>query len=106
MEQIFTTIKSPNLKMCLDVGHAHLHTRDVRELFQRHRDKIIVTHLHNNYGENDDHNPLDNGTYNFDEFLSFDLKNVQYFVIESVPHGITTLNEYNEFVAQTIKLLQ
>lgn len=63
---------SPQLDMCLDVGHAQGAARGGMpplEWIRRYGDLIGHVHLHNNYGLRDDHNNLDDGTIPMPEVL-------------------------------------
>lgn len=42
------------LKVCFDIGHAHM-TCGVQEAFSILKDHVVSTHLHDNRGEKDDH---------------------------------------------------
>jgi sugar phosphate isomerase/epimerase len=46
------------LKITLDLGHAKVNGFDWRDLTERFDDRIHVLHLHDNDGEDDDHNPI------------------------------------------------
>lgn len=43
-----------DLKLCLDVGHAHIETK-ISTAFEIMRDRIVSTHIHDNHGEKDEH---------------------------------------------------
>lgn len=51
-----------NVRMCYDLGHAHAYSDEI-ELLNKYREKIMCTHLHNNYGK-DSHNLLFDGEIN------------------------------------------
>lgn len=58
-------INSPALKMCLDVGHANIVGGRISEDIREIGDQLRILHLHDNYGEEDTHNPLFEGTVNW-----------------------------------------
>ena len=54
--------------MCLDIGHANIYSKiDVTDWIEKVNKNIGFVHLHNNFGENDDHNGLNNGNINMNE---------------------------------------
>lgn len=63
-------VDDPRLRICLDVGHANAYSDIPAEEWIRmlgHR--IGHVHLHNNNGDRDEHNTLDNGTMNISALL-------------------------------------
>ena len=54
LEYIFDSISSPNLKVCYDAGHDHAFFHDSFD-WQRFKDLIILTHLHDNDQSYDQH---------------------------------------------------
>ena len=66
-ETIFE-VDSPYLDACIDVGHVNANTRTtVEDWCKVLKDKVGYVHLHNNHGEVDEHNALDNGTLDMDK---------------------------------------
>lgn len=57
----------PNVKMCFDLGHAHCYDNE-NTLFETYKDKIVCSHLHNNFGS-DSHNILTEGEIDYIPFL-------------------------------------
>ena len=55
------------VKVCYDLGHAHCYGNE-KELFEKYKEKIVCSHLHNNYGK-DTHEPLDQGEIDYKYFL-------------------------------------
>jgi sugar phosphate isomerase/epimerase len=43
-----------NLRLCFDIGHAHI-GEGVDAAFDRMRDRVVTTHIHDNRGDRDDH---------------------------------------------------
>ena len=54
LEYIFDNLKSDNLKICYDSGHDHAFFKNTFN-FERFKDKIILTHLHDNDQSDDLH---------------------------------------------------
>ncbi len=63
---LINRVGDSRLIACLDVGHANAHSNtDVLEWIKGLGNKLGLVHLHNNYGEKDEHLSLDNGSINF-----------------------------------------
>jgi sugar phosphate isomerase/epimerase len=52
---------SSNLKMVLDIGHANLFGASLEDYIKSVSPYLCEIHLHNNFGEKDNHSSLDNG---------------------------------------------
>lgn len=80
----------PEINFCLDFGHLNLAIKKNKfcmpldHFIKKIKKRIINIHSHNNYGENDEHNSLDKGTFQWKETLqkltNSTLKNI---IIES-----------------------
>lgn len=57
-----------DLKLCLDVGHAHIETK-VETAFEVMRERIVTTHIHDNHGEKDEHLVPYDGSIDWDALL-------------------------------------
>jgi len=55
------------LGMCFDCGHANCYQKGVVKTLEAMRDGIVTCHLHDNYGEHDDHNPPGRGYIDWKE---------------------------------------
>lgn len=63
---IVDAVNSPNLKVCLDTGHANLCSdMTASEWIKVYGKRLHHMHLHNNFKTNDDHAGLKYGTVNF-----------------------------------------
>ena len=65
--------KLNNIGFCFELGHAHCYGNE-KELFEKYKDLIVCTHLHNNLGK-DTHNLLNEGEIDYKYFLK-ELKNI------------------------------
>jgi sugar phosphate isomerase/epimerase len=54
-------VNSSNLKMVLDIGHANLFGASLEDYLTSVSPYLCEIHLHNNFGEKDNHSSLDNG---------------------------------------------
>ena len=55
------------LGMCFDCGHANCYGGGVGKVLGVMKDHIVTCHLHDNYGEHDDHNPPGGGNIDWPE---------------------------------------
>lgn len=96
IKTIVDAVNSPNLKVCLDTGHANLcSTSSPQEWIKEYGKRLAHCHFHNNYGTNDDHSGIKYGTVNFldivetiksekiDPYIVFEIFNKEQ-LIESV----------------------
>ncbi|MBO7252257.1 MAG: sugar phosphate isomerase/epimerase [Oscillospiraceae bacterium] len=68
--QILQQVDNPNLKMCLDIGHAHAYSKTpVMQWLDECAQVISHFHIHNNDSSWDTHSPLDQGSIPMDLFL-------------------------------------
>ena len=100
LDYIFENIESENLKMCLDTGHANI-TNNLFELFEKYKDKIYCTHIHNNYGINDDHSFIDDGIIDMKRFLKLE-SNIKYHILEVFPRNINNAEDYEKYVEKNV----
>ena len=68
--KIIETINSPNLKLSLDIGHANVYSNvPVVEWIKAYKKHLYHMHLHNNFGDDDSHKSVLNGSINFHQVL-------------------------------------
>lgn len=65
LREIFQNIDSPARKFCFDCGHENLYDGGDGVLEEFGKD-LVAVHLHDNYGEHDDHLPPFAGTVDWD----------------------------------------
>ncbi len=61
LEYIYTSIKSPLLKLCLDIGHANTSEGPMPYL-RKFGEKLVSIHFHDNNGNYDEHLAVGQGT--------------------------------------------
>ncbi len=68
---LYECISSDNFKLALDTGHVNLYAKGtkVTDWIRMYGSKLHHMHIHNNFGENDDHSNLVNGTLDFREIF-------------------------------------
>ena len=66
-EKIFSEINSDSLKMCFDIGHANI-TGNLFDYIKKFKDKIHLIHVHDNFGERDEHLVCGKGNINWKKF--------------------------------------
>ena len=73
MARLMDEFDSPNLKLCLDTGHAHVATTEdfpVEEWIKYLGNRVAHYHIHNNTGIKDTHSPLGEGTMDMKKILA------------------------------------
>ena len=74
--EIVKAVNSPNLKLTLDTGHANICSDiDIVEWVNFYGKDLYHMHVHNNFGENDDHFGLNRGNIDFVKVLQAAYKN-------------------------------
>jgi len=75
-EVIFRVLKNfPRVKFCLDIGHLNVAMHqgkfkiDLNEFIEKVKLRLVHLHVHNNYGEKDEHNSLDEGNFDWRNVL-------------------------------------
>lgn len=104
-DYIYKNLSSPRLKCCFDTGHNHCYTPN-NDVFEKYHDKIVVTHLHDNYGTNeidelsDRHYLIGDGTINWLEIrkklltLNLDTINLESYCRPMSKYYGMSLEEY------------
>ena len=65
---IISEVNSPYLKASIDTGHANLFSKhSINEWIDAYDDKLHHMHIHNNFGDDDSHYSLLNGSIQFPE---------------------------------------
>ena len=90
-EVIFRVLKNfPSVKFCLDIGHLNvaIHTgkfkMNMEGFLEKVKSRVVHIHAHNNYGERDEHNSLDEGNFDWRNLLDCLGKNhLKKVIIES-----------------------
>jgi sugar phosphate isomerase/epimerase len=68
LQQFIKETHLNGLKLCLDVGHAHLDS-GVSGAFEMMSERLVTTHIHDNHGEKDEHLLPYEGTIDWDATL-------------------------------------
>lgn len=95
-----------NVGYVIDTGHAHVNGWDIKELISKTEEKLISMHLHDNYGEKDEHNPIGQGTIAWTSILEA-IKNSKFnfdLVLE-YKNGtkIELIKKHKEMILDTLK---
>ena len=70
LPRVVRTVDDTRLRLCLDIGHAHCYSPAPWEAWLEESAGLIAHfHLHNNFGERDEHLPLDRGSLDMEAFL-------------------------------------
>jgi sugar phosphate isomerase/epimerase len=87
-----------NVKLCFDIGHAHLDGGVVPSL-EVIRDLIVTTHIHDNRGERDDHLPPYEGTIDWNSALVAMPNNVPFVFELKEPAAAIGSSDLQAFAA-------
>jgi sugar phosphate isomerase/epimerase len=70
-----------NLGICIDVGHAFMSQdagrQPIRNYIDRYRGQLVHLHLHDNFGDNDDHLPISEGCIDWQDTIDR-IKAIEY----------------------------
>lgn len=100
---LFNSINSPNFKLALDTGHVNLYAPETKVIdwIKAYGQNLHHMHLHNNFGKNDDHSNLENGTLDFKEiFETIKQCNIQptcvleMFTEDDIRKSVEIFNKY------------
>jgi sugar phosphate isomerase/epimerase len=70
LRALLEALDSPVLRHCFDVGHWNMFKQvGMEEWFAELGSFIAETHIHDNFGEKDDHAPIGEGTIDFELFF-------------------------------------
>lgn len=68
---IINEINSPNLKLSIDTGHVNVYSHhSIPSWIKTYGKNLYHMHIHNNFGQFDEHNSLLNGNINFEEVFA------------------------------------
>ncbi|MBN1551549.1 sugar phosphate isomerase/epimerase [bacterium] len=71
MKILVDNVNHPNLKLCFDIGHAHVWSHwSPSEWIEFLGNRIFHIHLHDNAGEQDNHLPVGKGSIDFENFFN------------------------------------
>ena len=72
MKELVERLDDPRISLCLDIGHANWSGRGefpVKDWIKVLGHDLGHLHLHNNYGDQDEHNAIDKGSMNMEEIM-------------------------------------
>ena len=96
--------KFPRIKMCFDIGHAHIsHNGSETEFIEQMSPHILNAHIHDNSGQTDQHLALGSGNINYKEIINFLINKtkINRLIIENKTEKEITLTA--EVLKQIIK---
>ncbi|MCD6136276.1 sugar phosphate isomerase/epimerase [Candidatus Bipolaricaulota bacterium] len=81
LDEIGDDPQETNLGICIDVGHAYISQdagrEPIRNYIERYKGQLVHLHLHDNFGDADDHLPLQEGSIDWQN-LADTLKAIDY----------------------------
>jgi sugar phosphate isomerase/epimerase len=70
INEVINQINKNSLKVCLDIGHVNVFSKiSISEWIKNINKNIGFVHLHNNYGQIDEHNDFYNGNINLSKII-------------------------------------
>ncbi len=109
--ELIEKVNSPNLKLALDTGHVNLYSHQTKAVdwIKEYGNNLYHMHIHNNFGKNDDHSNLSNGTVNYKEVFKQleELKLnptivLEMFTEEDIRKSINLMSELNFFKPEAV----
>lgn len=70
MDMLFSEYPADFLGLCFDSGHGHLFDDKGLDNLDRHKDRLMALHIHDNDGTGDQHQPPFYGTLDWNRFAS------------------------------------
>jgi sugar phosphate isomerase/epimerase len=71
IKNLLEEIHSPNLRFCFDTGHQHVFSKaPLPNWFEALGGYLIEVHLHDNHKEGDEHLPMGEGDFDFNQFFN------------------------------------
>ena len=88
LKMLVARIDSPNFRVCIDSGHLKIFSKvRIEEWFRELGPFIAEVHIHDNFGKNDDHLPVGEGSIDFESFFRY-LKAYSKDPVYTIePHG-------------------
>ncbi len=109
--ELIEKVNSNNLKLALDTGHVNLYAHQTKTVdwIKEYGNNLYHMHIHNNFGNNDDHSNLSNGTVNYKDIFN-QLKELklnptivlEMFTEEDIRKSINLMSELNFFKSEAV----
>ena len=65
--KLFSEVKG--IRSLIDIGHGHLNQWNLVEVIEKLKNEVVSFHVHDNYGEKDEHNSMGNGSVDWGTLL-------------------------------------
>lgn len=100
LKSLIEVVNSPRFRHCFDVGHWNMFKQvSMTEWFAELGEYVAEVHIHDNFGEKDDHLPVGEGAIDFD--LYFNL------MAKYAPDAVWTIETHSrERVSRAVKALE
>lgn len=87
LRRLLQAIASPHFRFCFDTGHHHVFSKSPLPVWMEALGEYLVeVHLHDNFGEMDDHLPMGEGSFNFRELFGLFSQNQLHPICTLEPH--------------------
>ncbi len=96
--EFISLCKESVCNVVIDLGHINTNGWNLKNVIASLKNKIISYHLHNNYGENDEHNRITDGSLDFNEFMKY--------YLEYTPNAHLVLEYNNSFANKEDEICQ
>ncbi len=98
---LIESIGSEKMGLCFDTGHFNLFSKvSLVEWLHQTKDHIVETHLHDNYGQSDDHKAMGDGNFPFQLFFN-EIKGIDcLYTIEA--HTKDSVMKSMEYLIRTV----
>ena len=97
-------IHSPHFRFCFDTGHHHVFSKvPLSDWIEVLGEYLMEVHLHDNHGERDDHLPIGEGGFDFDEFFRLLAPRSLKPILTLEPHEETHLRRGLEAVKKYLQ---
>lgn len=93
--------KYPLAQSIIDIGHAHMMGLDIEKFLANYGSRVKAYHFHNNYGKQDEHNDIFDGSFNYKAFGKIFHRYTPScnIVLEYEPHVNLSWDELKEQIA-------
>lgn len=72
--EFISLCKESNCEVVIDLGHINVNGWNMERVISRLKNKIVSYHIHNNYGDSDEHNRIFDGSLDFNKFMDYYFK--------------------------------
>lgn len=107
IDYIFKNLQDKNLRFCYDCGHENCFTKNANFAYT-YCNLMQVVHLHDNFGQKDEHKTLWNGTINKEQLAkNLANTNLEYLSAEVKSKSkVLAITELRQYLSENLQALQ